>query len=601
MNTETIAKKIEDLRKLMTGYSVQAYIIPGTDTHQNEYIPSMWKRREWISGFSGSSGDVVITHQKAGLWTDSRYFIQAGIEIKGTGIDLYKLGLPGTKGIEEWLCSELADGQVIGIDPSLYTGKKYKELKKRIRHRNIKIRCIDENLVDILWQDRPAFSGSGAEVHPLCFCGESFTEKIARLKEKLIQAGCDFHVITSLDSVAWLFNIRGRDIDYNPLLIAYAIISREDAKLFISPDSVTEELKNHFGQQVEIYHYSDFKKHLITHAKKKAMAWIDHTRTSYDIVRLIEPLCHISFKESPLIHFKAIKNQTEITNIKNAHIRDGIAMIKFLNWLEETVPTGKVTELSAEKKLEYFRSENKHYAGPSFKTISAFGDHGAIVHYSASEKTERPIKAPGLFLVDSGAQYRDGTTDITRTIGIGQPEEEHRKMFTLVLKGLITLSMTKFPRGTKGIHLDTLARKSLWDVQCDYGHGTGHGVGFFLNVHEGPHSISPTKGHAVDIVPGMLCTIEPGYYKKGEYGIRIENIVLVDGDEEAGNEEEDVPFFFFKTMTLCPIDIKLIDPSLLTRVERDFVNSYHKKIRETLIPFLNTECTIWLQETTIPI
>ncbi|MBN2441983.1 MAG: aminopeptidase P family protein [Spirochaetales bacterium] len=598
IHKEIIRKRITSLRELMKTSGISAYIIPGTDPHQNEYIPGLWKRREWISGFTGSYGDIVITDKKAGLWTDSRYYIQAESEIDNTGITLYKLGLPDTKSINKWCEDELLPGESIGIDPALFSGERVTDLKKSLKNKTIELIFIEQNLVDRIWEEQPAFPHEKVEVHLISFCGESYQDKLMRLREKLTEEGCGFHVMTSLDSIAWLFNIRGSDIDYNPLVIAYAIVTPEKAELFMCLDKITPEVREHFGENVALHDYKDFKDHLSIHAQSGTKVWIDPKKTSYDIILHLLPACKILYKESPVIYYKAIKNTTELSCLRNAQVRDGAAMVKFLHWLEETVPAGIVTEVSAERKLAEYRQQNDLFCGLSFQTISAFGDHGAIVHYSSSEKTDRLITGNGLYLVDSGAQYKDGTTDITRTIPIGTPTDEQREMFTRVLKGHISLASAVFPKGTKGIQLDTLARKPLWDLRCDYGHGTGHGVGFFLNVHELPPSISYRNGVIRDLAPGMVCTIEPGFYKKGEYGIRIENMVTVAGNDE---DDEENSFYYFKILTLCPIDTRCILPSLLTDGEKKFLNLYHRKVAETLTPLLDSDCAAWLKKAIMPV
>jgi Xaa-Pro aminopeptidase len=391
MKSETIKKRIKVLRDLMQEKNIHGYIIPGTDTHHNEYIPAVWKRREWISGFSGSNGDVVVTIQKAGLWTDSRYFIQADMELALTGIDLYKLGHSGTKEIHHWIQDELRSGESLGIDPALFSQERVKKLNKVCKEKGIELRFLRHNLVDLIWEDKPPIPSEKAEVIDISFCGESFEEKIERLREKMGEAGCGFHIITSLDAIAWLLNIRGSDISYNPLLIAYVIVTRTEVKLFTRLEKITEDVRAHLKDVVRIYDYGLFMDHCVFHAEEEERVWIDPEKTSYDIILGIKDRCRIYYSKSPVIFFKAVKNSTEIACLQKAHVRDGAAMVRFLAWLEKTLAGGKVTELSAEKRLEAFRKENRNFRGLSFRTISAFGDHGAIVHYSASEKTDQPI------------------------------------------------------------------------------------------------------------------------------------------------------------------------------------------------------------------
>ncbi|MBN1696667.1 MAG: aminopeptidase P family protein [Spirochaetales bacterium] len=595
----TTDRRLKELRRIMRARNIHAYIVPSKDRHQNEYVPDMWKRREWLSGFTGSAGDVAVTLFKAGLWTDSRYFLQAEQELDGSGIVLFKSGNNDVPDMTAWLKDRLNQGDRLGIDPDLFSWEDVRAIKKKVDSKNIEVVCIEDNLVDLIRKDSPGFPDAPVTPYDTTFCGESFEDKIIRLKKQLDEEGCRFHVISSLDAIAWLFNIRGGDIPYNPCVIAYALIAKEEIKLFLRLQQTTEALSAHLRHLVSVYPYHEFLCHLVACAKKGGRAWIDGNRTSYRAVSLVEPHCELFFKESPVFYMKAVKNETEVASLKNAHLRDGIAMVKFLSWLEGAVREGGVTELSAERKLEAFRAEQQYYMGPSFRTISAFGEHGAIVHYAATAGTDTPIGGNGLYLVDSGAQYLDGTTDITRTVAIGTPTQEQKEMFTRVLKGNISLSMISFPRGTEGIQLDALARIFLWEKKLDYGHGTGHGVGFYLNVHEGPLSISQRRGTYVSLAPGMVCSIEPGYYKTGAYGIRIENLVVVAQNEDKPIHEH--PFFHFKTLTLCPIDRSLIDPSLLTDKETAFIDVYHAAVRKTIGPCVEGEIKQWLFEATKPL
>jgi Xaa-Pro aminopeptidase len=592
-------QRLKALRDLMRTRHIHAYIIPSKDEHQNEYIPDMWKRRQWISGFTGSAGDVAVTLYKAGLWTDSRYFIQAEQELGKSSIVLFKYGYTGVPEMTEWLKHQLNSGECIGLDPALVSWDDVTSIKKKLRPKGIEITFIEENLVDLLWKNKPGFPDAPVVPYDTAFCGEAFEDKLIRLKKQMKEEECTFHVVSSLDAIAWLFNIRGGDIDYNPLVIAHALISDSDIELFLQPDKMSGSLQKHLGTMVSVFPYTDFFSHLTTCAKKGGRAWIDGGHTSYKIVSLVEPHCELVLKESPLFYMKAIKNETEIACLKNAHLQDGIAMVRFLSWLDQSVAGGRVTELSAEKKLEGFRAEQQYFMGPSFRTISAFKEHGAIIHYSSSGTSDIPIQGDGLYLIDSGGQYCDGTTDITRTVAIGTPTQEQKEMFSRVLKGNISLSMASFPQGTEGIQLDVLARIFLWENRLDYGHGTGHGVGFYLNVHEGPLAISQRRGVYVGLAPGMICSIEPGFYKPGEYGIRTENLVLIVADGD--NPVDEHPFYHFKTLTLCPIDRNLIERSLLTEKEARFLNAYHRTVRDAISPYVEGETLEWLHKATEPI
>jgi Xaa-Pro aminopeptidase len=592
-------QRLKALRSLMRARHIHAYIIPSKDEHQNEYIPEMWKRRQWISGFTGSAGDVAVTLYKAGLWTDSRYYIQAAQELGKSSIVLFKSGCTGVTEMTVWLKQQLNKGDRLGLDPALFSWEDVASIKKKLVPKGIELTFIEENLVDLLWKDKPGFPDAPVTPYDTAFCGEGFKDKLMRLKKQMAEEGCIFHVLSSLDAIAWLFNIRGGDIAYNPLVIAHSLITDNEIELFLQPEKITKPLLDHLDTIVSIFPYTDFLPHLTALAKKGGRAWIDGGKTSYKVVSLIEPHCELFLKESPVFYMKAIKNETEITSLKNAHLRDGIAMVRFLAWLEKKIPDGRVTELSAEQKLESLRAEQKYFMGPSFRTISAFKEHGAIIHYSSSRESDIPIQGNGIYLIDSGGQYLDGTTDITRTVAIGTPTPEQKEMFTRVLKGNISLSMTSFPQGTEGMQLDALARIFLWENRLDYGHGTGHGVGFYLNVHEGPLAISQRRGVYVGLAPGMVCSIEPGFYKPGEYGIRIENLVLIVADGD--NPVDEHQFYHFKTLTLCPIDRNLIERSLLTEKEANFLNTYHRVVRDTISPHVEGETLEWLIKATEPI
>ncbi len=583
----------------MKKHNIQAYLVPSTDPHQNEYLPDFWKRREWISGFTGSAGDLVVTLDKAGLWTDSRYFLQAEKELQGSGITLFKIGLPETPQIQEWLKDELHPGYRVGIDPQLISCKQAQELKEYLNSWEIDLEYIEINLIDEIWEDRPQFPEAPVKPYPLKYAGESIQEKLHKLRLKMASEKAHIHVITTLDAVAWLYNIRGADIQYNPVTIAYAVVGTDSAHLFIDPKKITPELESHLKNQVELHSYHDFKSFLINFHKPGQKVWLDPDITSQWIVSCLNSKSELLFRPSPIHLLKAIKNETEIKGIKSALVKDGIAMVKFLHWLENAVPNEKVTELSAATKLESFRREQPLYQGPSFETIAGYAAHGAIVHYAASPETDIQLKPEGIFLIDSGGQYLDGTTDITRTIALGNPTPEQKDRFSRVLKGHLQLAMTCFPQGTAGNQLDTIARKPLWDVGLNYGHGTGHGIGHYLNVHEGPQAISYYRGLGVKLEPGMILSNEPGYYKTGGYGIRIENIILTVKDEEKSTDE--MTFYKFETLTLCPIDLNLVEKSLLSKEEIAYFNAYHAKVRQTLSPYLNESERKWLENATRPI
>ncbi len=589
-----IKERIAALRKLMKKNGIEAYLIPGTDPHQSEYVPQLWQRRIWISGFDGSAGDIVVTMSAAGLWTDSRYFLQAAEQLNNTGIDLYKLGIAGTPTITEFIKEQLKEGDKAAIDPRLISFSEAQTLQAQLHSSGIELVFLEDNLVDQLWHDQPPMPLDPVEVHPIKYAGETVESKLSRIREAMRRINSDVHILTTLDAIAWTFNIRSSDIDFNPLVIAYAIIGLDDAMLFIKRQKITPEAETHLSADARLFDYDEFAAQLKNIPLEKTV-WLDKLTVNRWVVGLLKGRDRIVFSESPVARFKAIKNKTELQGFIESHINDGAAMVKFFCWLEEAVPKGGVTELSAAEKLESFRRQIPLFKGLSFETISAYGEHGAIVHYASTKESDVELKADGIYLLDSGGQYLNGTTDITRTLAFGKPTKEQKDRFTLVLKGHIDLALTKFPRGTQGIQLDTIARKALWDITENYGHGTGHGVGSYLGVHEGPQAISYYRGLGVALEPGMILSNEPGYYKEGEYGIRIETLVQV-----VVCKENDA-FLTFDTATLCPIDLKLIDKSLLTPEEIDYLNRYHKKVRETLTPLLNKKERQWLVKNTAPL
>lgn len=587
-----IAKRLENLRKLMTKNNIHAYIIPGTDPHMSEYLPDLWKRREWISGFNGSAGDVVVTLKEAGLWTDSRYFLQADIQLKNSGITLFKMGEPTTPDMFLWIKETLNKGESVGIDPKLLTITQKQSILKLFKYKKIKLKEIEENLVDTLWEDQPSLPLHPIEIMEDAFSGENVSSKLERVRKKMVSAGAENLIISTLDSIAWLFNIRSCDISYNPMVISYAIITKTTAKLFINKKKMTDEVRNYLVN-VSIYNYEDFKNHL------KALignVMLDRSSVSSFLITNIQTDGEIIFSENPITLLKSIKNPIEIQGFKNCHIKDGAAMASFLNWLYKSIGKEKITEVSASEKLLDFRKKQDGFVGESFSTIAGYKEHGAIIHYSATKESDVELKADGIFLLDSGGQYTEGTTDITRTVSLGNPTEEEKEMFTLVLKGHIDLAMTSYPEGTAGKQLDTIARKPLWDKGLNYGHGTGHGVGHYSGVHEGPQAISYYRCTGVALVPGMVTSNEPGFYKEGKFGIRTENLIVTVKDSE--KSKNGINFYKFENLTLCPIDKNLINKNLLTEDELNYLNNYHKTVFETISPLVDKEVKAWLKKAT---
>jgi len=593
-----MTEKLAALHRLMKKHGIQAYLIPSSDPHQGEYVPEFWRRRAFLTGFTGSAGDALITMETAGLWTDSRYYLQAERELRGSGFSLFKWGTPGVPSWQEWAASNLKSEEALGLDPQLITHRDYANLEKALARKSIKLKTIPSNLVDAIWEGRPA--APGGTVTPLAkrYAGESVSSKFHRLRQKMAAEGAEAHILSQLDAIAWLFNVRGSDVPFNPVTIAYAIITRKQARLFVAREKATPKVKAALRRNAVIEEYEAFEAALRGLAAARKRVWLDEASVSEWVVRNLKG-AEIILKPSPVALAKAVKNATEIKGSKEAHLRDGAAMAKFLCWLEKAVPEGGVTEITAARKLEEFRKGQAFFQGFSFQTISAYGKHGAIVHYAVSPESDLPLKPKGIYVVDSGSQYLDSTTDITRTICLGRPTVEQRDRFTRVLKGLIGLTRTAFPHGTSGPQLDVLARRTLWEKGLDYGHGTGHGVGAFLNVHEGPQGISPARGFGINLVPGMILSIEPGYYKEGEYGIRVENLALVVRDR--GRSEETSPFYTFETLTSCPIDIRLVDKSLLTEGEIGWLNAYHRRVWKEISPLLEHAEAAWIRKATRPV
>ncbi|MBN2199978.1 MAG: aminopeptidase P family protein, partial [Candidatus Aminicenantes bacterium] len=546
--------------------------------------------------FTGSAGDVVVTRTTAGLWTDSRYHLQAELELDSRTFTLFKLGAPGVPGWQEWLARELKKGSVVGIDPKLITHADFVRLEKILMDSGKRLKAVDQNLVDMLWKDRPDPSRRPVLPHPPRFAGETVASKLSRVRGKMKEAGVDFHILSRLDDIAWLFNFRGSDVSYNPVAVAYALVGRNVARLYINPAKTTPALASALKGRADLRPYEAFSGDLDRLARQRLRVWADDGSTSRWITLSLGKKTAWHFDPSPVGLFKAVKNAAEIRGAREAHLADGAALVRFLSWLDRTAGSGKVTELSAERNLLEFRAQNRFFRGPSFRTISAFGPHAAVVHYAADEKSDIPLGPRGLYLIDSGGQYRNATTDITRTVCLGRPRREEREAFSLVLKGLIALTTAAFPAGTAGRQLDVLARTALWERGMNYGHGTGHGVGAFLSVHEGPQAISPTRCRGTALEPGMITSIEPGFYREDRFGVRIENLALVVADESRSSA--DGKYMTFKTLSLCPIDIPALNLKLLTPREIAWLNAYHARVRKALTPLLDRVEAEWLTRAT---
>ena len=592
-----IPERIAALREAMKQHKIDAYIIPTSDPHMSEYPADCWKYREWISGFTGSAGTVIITADKAGLWTDSRYFLQASTQLEGTGIELFKMMLPETPTIPEFLTHELKDGQTVGLNGETYSLADARSLEKALAEKEIKLNT-NASLIDPIWKERPAIPEAPMFEMPVELSGKSTEDKLIDINKMLHKAGADCTILSALDEVAWTFNIRGTDVAYNPVVISYAFVSEKESVLFVNPKKIPAEIAEHLKKEgVTLADYGMLATFL-SRLPERTRVFIDSKRTNVAIYNALPKSSILIEGTSPANHLKSIKNETEIKGFRNAVLKDGIAMTKFYFWLEKMLKAGeKVTELSAAAKLTALRSEQPQYVMDSFASISSYGPHGAVVHYSPTPETDTELKTDSLYLLDSGAQYLDGTTDITRTIALcDEPSEQMKKDFTRALKGTIGIAKCKFPAGIRGCLIDAFARKALWDAGINYLHGTCHGIGHCLNVHEGPQSIRMEENPVI-LEPGMVMSDEPAIYRPGEYGIRTENMILIREDSET----EFGKFLGFETLTLCYIDTKLVIPSMLSVREHAWLNKYHQMVYDLVSPHLTEEEKAWLKEKTAEI
>ncbi|XP_048237381.1 xaa-Pro aminopeptidase 1-like [Haliotis rufescens] len=595
MTVKTTTAILSKLRALMKNISyvnepIHAYIIPTGDAHQSEYVADCDTRRAYISGFTGSAGTAIVTESKAALWTDGRYFLQAEKQLDSNWT-LMKTGLKDTPTQAEWLVKELPTEGRVGVDPFLFSVEQWKPLAKELKSNGHSLVQVSQNLVDMVWEDRPPPPNNPLLVLAQEYTGQTWQEKVKRVREKLHSKQATAIAITALDEIAWLFNLRGSDIQYNPVFFSYSVITFDGVYLFIDESKVDKAVTQHLelkgavnsdgSLSVEIHPYEDMKSFVACLAETcDGKIWISE-KSSYALVSLIPKLNRLT-SPSPVAAFKAVKNDVEIQGMRRAHIKDAVAVCEFFHWLEKDVSHGTVTEVSAADKLEGFRRQQEDFVSLSFDTISSIGADAAIIHYKPSAESNKPITSDQIYLCDSGAQYRDGTTDITRTVHFGSPTKYEQECFTRVLKGHINLSRTVFPNDVKGHNLDTLARLSLWEAGLDYLHGTGHGVGAFLNVHEGPCGISPRVSLSeIPLEEGMILSDEPGYYEDGKFGVRIESLVLVVKADTQYNFRKK-GYLTFEPITLVPIQTKLIDPSLLTEQEIDWLNEYHTRCREVI-------------------
>ena len=591
-----IQDRIAALRGFMSQCGISAFIAPSTDPHSGEYVPAHWESRKWLSGFTGSAGTVVVTKDNAGLWTDSRYFIQAEEQLEGIGIQLFKDRLPETPSISEWLGSVLNKDEKVGIDGWVNSMQEAAGLRKELQTYGLELTLVEDPFQHI-WNDRPTLPQTPVFIHGLEYAGVSCSEKISKIKESIKSKGATSIILSALDEIAWTLNLRGDDVHCNPLFISYLIISEKKNTLYILEEKVTEEVRSYLKEhQVEIEDYKNFSKNLKTFSEKDEEVLQISPQANEALYTLASQHTHVIIAPSPVALMKAHKNPTEIAGFRKAMERDGVAMVKFLRWLKDAVKVGEETELSVDEKLYELRAEQANFKGISFDTIAGYKEHAAIVHYEATPETSVPLKPEGMLLLDSGAQYLDGTTDITRTIVLGPLTEEEKKDYTLVLKGHLQLQNAEFPAGTCGTQLDVLARIAMWKAGINYLHGTGHGVGQFLSVHEGPHQVR--MNHMPTLLePGMTLTDEPGIYKAGRHGIRIENTLVI----APAQESEFGTFYKFEPLTLCPIDKEAILIDMLNDEELNWFNEYHQMVYNRLKPFLNEQEQAWLEEATSPL
>nr|WP_315392088.1 aminopeptidase P family protein [uncultured Prevotella sp.] len=591
-----INERVERLRSWMKENGFSAFVFPSSDPHNSEYVADHWKSREWISGFSGSAGTAVVTLEHAALWTDSRYFIAAEKELNGTGFQLMKLRVEGTPSVSEWLASELStyERAVVGLDGNVNSFAEVAALEQELATKgNITVRTDADPMAE-LWTDRPVIPDNMVSLHPLEYSGESTSSKVSRVRKHLLDCGADGLLVTALDEIAWVLNLRGSDVHCNPVFVSYLLISPENITLYINNVKLPDDVKAYLmSEHIDVQAYESVVEGLRLYVGKSLL--VDMSSTNYSLATAV-PFEQVCSGVSPIASMKAVKNKVEQDGFRAAMLRDGVAVVKFLAWLKSAVEAGGQTEISLDDRLTALRAEQPKFKGISFDTIVGYEAHGAIVHYEATPETDIPVQPHGLVLIDSGAQYLDGTTDITRTIALGELSEEQRRVYTLVLKGHIQLDRCRFPAGACGSQIDALARAPMWREGYNYMHGTGHGVGSYLNVHEGPHQIR-MEWRPAPLQAGMTVTNEPGIYLEGKFGVRIENTLLIVPAESTAFGD----FLKFETLTLAPIDTAPIVLEMLSTEEREWLNNYHRRVYESLSPYLEGNEKEWLRKATLPI
>ena len=590
----TIKERIEKLRKLMRERRMDIYVIPSADFHQSEYVGDYFKAREYMSGFTGSAGTVVITHSEAGLWTDGRYFIQAEKELIDSGITLYKAGNPDVISLQDFIASKLPVSGTLGFDGRVFSASEGAAFERIANTKNAHI-LYALDLVDLIWKDRPSMSKEPVFILEELYSGESTQSKLTRLRKEMTSLGATTHLLASLEDIAWLLNLRGYDVAYTPVFLSFAVITMDTVHLFIDKEKISEETRNILSKVAAILHpYEEIYDYAFGFDTKCSLL-LDPNRVNYTLYHQFPEQVRRIESTNPTVLFKSVKNEVEIENIRKAHLKDAVAHTKFLYWLKTHYQKETITELSASAKLETLRSEQEHFLCPSFGPISAYGEHAAMCHYSSTQETDVPLKEGSLYLTDTGGHYLEGSTDITRTVALGEIKSEWKRHYTNVLRGNLALSKAKFLYGCTGENLDILARQFLWSEGLDYKHGTGHGIGYLLSVHEGPCSIKWQYRQKPSVLePGMILSDEPGLYIENSHGIRLENELLVCKDMK----NEYGQFLAFEVLTLVPFDLDAIDASLLREDEKGTLNRYHQRVYESVAPYLNDEEKAWLRENT---
>lgn len=591
----SIPERLKNLRAVMADKGVDVYIVPTADFHQSEYVGEYFKARQYITGFSGSAGTAVITKDEARMWTDGRYFIQAAAQLEGTTVELMKMGEPGVPELTAYLEDILKAGDTLGFDGrvvSVGEGQEYADIAEK---KGAKVAYHDD-LIDMIWTDRPEMSKAPAFSLGIEYAGESAADKLKRTREEMAKAGANAHVLTTLDDICWTLNIRGDDIEFFPLLLSYAIIKMDSVELYIDESKLNDEIKADLAElNVKIHPYNDIYAD-ICKLDAETVLMLDPGKLNYALYNNIPENVKKVEERNPAILMKAIKNPVEIENIRKAQIKDSVAHVRFMKWLKENVGKIKITEMSATEKLDEFRAEMGNFIRPSFAPIASYGEHGAIVHYESSPETDVELKEGSFFLTDTGAGFWEGSTDVTRTYALGEVTQEMKDHFTLVAISNLQLGSAKFLEGCTGMVLDILSRKPFWDRDMNFNHGTGHGVGYLLNIHEGPAGFrwKYRKGETEVLREGMVITDEPGIYIEGSHGIRIENELLCC----KGEKNEYGQFMYFDTITLIPIDLDAINPDIMSAEDKKLLNDYHKKVYDTISPYLNEEETLWLEKYT---